>query len=278
MRNGRRGSMGKNRKKYVAAATLAALALVGVALDTRLRVPFYTVETEELSILVDMVLLADLHSCAYGEGQIDIVGRVRRLSPKAVLLAGDIVDDKLPEENAWITVSALAAEFPCFYVTGNHEWWSGEAERICARMEQCGVTVLRGESAELALDSGEVVRLYGIDDPESGLSERQLSSLNVPEEDFTLLLAHRPEGITDYLAHPFDMVVSGHAHGGQWRFPGLVNGLYAPHQGLLPRYAGGQYQVDGADLIVSRGLSRESTRIPRLFNRPELVVIQITPK
>ena len=59
---------------------------------------------------------------------------------------------------------------------------------------------------------------------------------------------------------------------------GLVNGLYAPHQGLLPRYAGGQYQVDGADLIVSRGLSRESTRIPRLFNRPELVVIQITPK
>ena len=278
MRNGRRGSMGKNRKKYVAAATLAALALVGVALDTRLRVPFYTVETEELSIPVDMVLLADLHSCAYGEGQIDIVGRVRRLSPKAVLLAGDIVDDKLPEENAWITVDALAAEFPCFYVTGNHEWWSGEAERICARMEQCGVTVLRGESAELALDSGEVVRLYGIDDPESGLSERQLSSLNVPEEDFTLLLAHRPEGITDYLAHPFDMVVSGHAHGGQWRFPGLVNGLYAPHQGFFPRYAGGQYQVDGADLIVSRGLSRESTRIPRLFNRPELVVIQITPK
>jgi hypothetical protein len=271
--------MRKNRKKIAVIAALAALVLVGAAaLDNRLRVLFYTVETEELSIPVDMVLLTDLHSCAYGEGQLDIVGRVRRLSPKAVLLAGDIVDDKLPEENAWITVDALAAEFPCFYVTGNHEWWSGEAERICARMEQCGVTVLRGEGAELSLDSGETLRICGIDDPDSGLSENQLARLSVPAEGFTLLLAHRPERIDDYLQHPFDLIVSGHAHGGQWRLPGLVNGLFAPHQGLFPRYAGGQYAVDGADFIVSRGLARESTKIPRLFNRPELVVIQIIPK
>lgn len=270
--------MRKSRKRIVVIAILAALLLFGAALDTRLRVPFYTVETAELSVPAALAVLTDLHSCAYGEGQMDIVGRVRRLEPDAVLLVGDIVDDELPEENAWTTVNALASEFPCFYVTGNHEWRSGEAERICAQMEEYGVTVLRGEGAELALDNGETLHLFGIDDPDSGLSESQLSALTVRPEDFTILLAHRPERIGDYLRYPFDLVVSGHAHGGQWRLPGLINGLYAPHQGFFPRYAGGQYQVDGADLIVSRGLSRENTKLPRIFNRPELVVIQITPQ
>lgn len=260
------------------AALAAAGVLAAAALDCRLRVPFYTVETAELSVPAALAVLTDLHSCAYGEGQMDIVGRVRRLEPDAVLLVGDIVDDELPEENAWTTVNALASEFPCFYVTGNHEWRSGEAERICEEMARYGVTVLRGEGAELLLDNGEALHIFGIDDPDSGLSEEQLTALEVRPEGFSLLMAHRPERIDDYLTHPFDLVVSGHTHGGQWRIPGLVNGLLAPHQGLFPRYAGGQYQVGDAALIVSRGLARESTKIPRIFNRPELVVIQITPK
>lgn len=94
---------------------------------------------------------------------------------------------------------------------------------------------------------------------------------------FTLLLAHRPEYIDHYLDYNFDLILSGHAHGGQWRLPGIINGLYAPNQGLFPKYAGGQYNINGTVFIVSRGLSRESTRIPRIFNRPELVIIDIVP-
>lgn len=66
-----------------------------------------------------------------------------------------------------------------------------------------------------------------------------------------------------------------HAHGGQWRIPGVLNGLYAPNQGLFPKYGGGRYDFDGQTMIVSRGLARESTRAPRFFNRPELVVIEV---
>ena len=73
----------------------------------------------------------------------------------------------------------------------------------------------------------------------------------------------------------FDLVVSGHAHGGQWRLPGLINGIYAPHQGLFPSYAGGRYDLGTTTLIVSRGLARESTPVPRIFNRPELVIVEI---
>ena len=110
-------------------------------------------------------------------------------------------------------------------------------------------------------------------------AEGQLSQAGsqVEPETFSVLLAHRPERIEAYLESPFDLVVSGHAHGGQWRIPGILNGFIAPNQGLFPQYAGGQYDFEDAALIVSRGLARESTRIPRIFNRPEVVVIDLTP-
>ena len=94
---------------------------------------------------------------------------------------------------------------------------------------------------------------------------------------YTILLAHRPEELELYASLGFDLVLTGHAHGGQWRIPGVLNGLYAPDQGLFPRYAGGRYELDGTVMIVSRGLARESTRVPRFYNRPELVMIELKP-
>jgi predicted MPP superfamily phosphohydrolase len=92
----------------------------------------------------------------------------------------------------------------------------------------------------------------------------------------TVLLAHRPEYIDSYLDYDFDLILSGHAHGGQWRIPLLINGLYAPNQGWFPKYAGGRYELGNSTFIVSRGLAKESVRVPRIFNPPELVVIDIT--
>lgn len=135
------------------------------------------------------------------------------------------MDDVLPEENAWTTVSALAEQWPCFYVTGNHEWWSGEAERICDHMEALGVHVLRGDAMTMELN-GEKITFCGIDDPDSGESGQQLSQLEKCDkgDTFTILLAHRPEEITSYLDGAYDLILSGHAHGGQWRIPGILNG------------------------------------------------------
>ena len=264
---------------WILAALLTA-ALLAVACDSRLVLRTYTVETEKLSAPVRLAVLADLHSCDYGAGQRDLMDMVEGLNPQpdAVLLAGDIVDDKLPEDNAWTTIDSLAAVYPCFYVTGNHEWRGGEAERICEQMETCGVTALRGEAVSLTTQNGQTIQICGIDDPDAG-AEEQLSRAGsqAEPETFSVLLAHRPERIEAYLRYPFDLVVSGHAHGGQWRIPGILNGLIAPNQGLFPKYAGGRYDFANAALIVSRGLARESTRVPRIFNRPELVVIDLTP-
>lgn len=257
---------------------LLALLLL-TALDTRLRVVSYEVPSEKVAAPVRLAVLADLHSCEYGEGQQKLLDAVAAQDPDAVALVGDIVDDVLPEENAWTTVSALTAQWPCFYVTGNHEWWSGEAERICREMEALGVHVLQGDAVTAELN-GQEITFCGIDDPDSGASEQELSQLKErdKEDGFTILLAHRPEEISSYLSGAYDLILSGHAHGGQWRIPGILNGLYAPNQGLFPAYAGGRYPFDGTVFLVSRGLARESTRIPRIFNRPEVVVADIVPE
>ena len=86
-----------------------------------------------------------------------------------------------------------------------------------------------------------------------------------------------PERVAEY--DGFDLVLAGHAHGGQWRLPKLLNGLFAPDQGLFPQYAGGMYSLPaGGAMLVGRGLSRETTRVPRFYNRPEVVVVDILPK
>lgn len=265
----------KIRRRLLLGCMTAAAVLLLLALDNRLVVRRYQIETEKVTETVRLAIVSDLHSCAYGKSQRELLDAVTAEEPDLVLLPGDIVDDVLPEDNAWTVLEALAEKWPCCYVTGNHEWWSGEAERICRDMEALGIHVLRGKSIEIDI-KGQTFTVFGIDDPDSG--EDQLSAVSaVAGEGYAILLAHRPERIDSYLSGRFDLIVSGHAHGGQWRLPGLINGLYAPNQGLFPQYAGGRYDFGEQVLLVSRGLSRESTRIPRLFNPPELVTAEITP-
>lgn len=260
----------------------AAIAAAAAALNTRLTLRHYTVESDKVSQSVRLVLLTDLHSCDYGEGQGELLDAVEKQHPDLVLLGGDILDDDptLPEEDAWTVVESLGRSYPTYYVTGNHEFWSGRAEEIKARMAGCGVTVLAGEAVTVVVQ-GQPIRICGIDDPAVGedtwQAQLEQAAQGVEGEEFSILLTHRPERVESYRGLGFDLILAGHAHGGQWRIPLLLNGLLAPNQGFFPAYAGGRYEVDGSALIVSRGLARESTRVPRIFNPPELVVVDLVP-
>ena len=95
--------------------------------------------------------------------------------------------------------------------------------------------------------------------------------------DFSLLLSHRPEFTKLFSSLPINLILSGHTHGGQVRIPYLLNGLYAPNQGLFPKYAGGLYELDSSKrqyLVISRGLSL-NYRLPRVFNPSEIVFITL---
>lgn len=272
--------MRKRTKIILGAAAAAALVTGAAALDQRLTVRTYGVYSDKLTAPVRLAVLADLHSCRYGCGQTELLSALEHAKPDAVLLPGDIVDDDMPEGPAWDLLTALVQRWPACYVTGNHEWWGGDAERIKEEIDHLGIWVLDGAEADLELN-GQAIRFLGLDDPAAGsLYGEEHAALIAPRdpEHFTVLLAHRPERWAEYPALGADLTVNGHAHGGQWRLPGLVDGVFAPDQGLLPKYAGGLYAHDGMTQIVSRGLARESTRVPRLFNRPELVVVELTPK
>lgn len=262
-------------------AILVALALI--ALDERLILRTYTVASPKLTAEVRLAVVTDFHSSDNAD---DVVAMVASCAPDAVLMVGDMFDDDTqnrPTERTLSLMRQLSAQYPCYYVSGNHEAWTGEMDALYQQTEEAGVTVLRMSSGVLTV-RGQRIALCGVPDPyEMVLSgapdtEEQLRQAleDVDSADFAVLLAHRPELLAKYAQFPLDLVVSGHAHGGQVRIPGVLNGLYAPNQGWFPKLAGGAYTQDGTTLIVSRGLAVR-TRLPRIFNRPEVVLVRCVP-
>lgn len=262
-------------------AILVILTLI--ALDERLILRTYTVVSPKLTAEVRLAVVTDFHSSDNAD---DVVAMVASCAPDAVLMVGDMFDDDIanrPTERTLSLMRQLSALYPCYYVSGNHEAWTGEMDALYQQTEEAGVTVLRMSSGVLTV-RGQRIALCGIPDPYemvfSGApdTEEQLRKAleDVDSADFTVLLAHRPELLAKYAQFPLDLVVSGHAHGGQVRIPGVLNGLYAPNQGWFPKLAGGAYTQDGTTLIVSRGLAVR-TRLPRIFNRPEVVLVRCVP-
>jgi predicted MPP superfamily phosphohydrolase len=143
------------------------------------------------------------------------------------------------------------------------------------------VHILEGD-CEVVQIKQQRVNICGVDDPDVGeqIFDRQLADAFRFADPYlyTILLSHRPERFERYAAYDCDLALTGHAHGGQWRDPFGIGGLFAPDQGFFPKYTSGIYIMNGTQMLVSRGLSRESTRLPRIFNPPELVVIDIGPK
>ena len=269
--------------RRVAFFSLAA-ALILPGLYNKLKIVNYTIESDKIDTPVRIALVTDLHSCSYGEHESELIDAIDSQDPDIILLGGDIFDDKLPNDNTVDFLEGIAGRYPVYYVTGNHEFWGGtdQYELQMSILDEFDIPRLQGDV--LALDiNGNSIGLAGVDDYDGYLVDEDLilenqfvnAYLSLDADMYNIILAHRPEYIDTYSAHNYDLALCGHAHGGQWRIPGILNGLYAPNQGLFPKYAGGLYEAGNTTMIVSRGLARESTRLPRLYNRPELVIIDL---
>ena len=273
----------RKKHRWILPVLAILVVLTLIALDERLTLRTYTVASPKLTAEVRLAVVTDFHSSDNAD---DVAAMTASCAPDAVLLVGDLFDDDTqnrPTERTLSLMRQLSAQYPCYYVSGNHEAWTGEMDALYQQTEEAGVTVLRMSSGVLTV-RGQRIALCGIPDPYemvfSGApdTEEQLRQAleDVDSADFTVLLAHRPELLAKYAQFPLDLVVSGHAHGGQVRIPGVLNGLYAPNQGWFPKLAGGAYTQDGTTLIVSRGLAVR-TRLPRIFNRPEVVLVRCVP-
>lgn len=273
-----------------AALTGAALTLPGFYTGLKLR--RYTLAAPALTAPLRLALISDFHACDYGPEASRLTTAIHKAAPDLILMTGDIFDFRQNRQNTEALLRALAGKYPSYYVTGNHEYRNqGRAlPGDMALLKRCGVTRLSGERINVTIGT-QTLTICGVDDPDSIRAKaaasrqgrpcrtfyQQLSTLRElpPTGNYTILLSHRPEHFPLYACPAFDLVLCGHAHGGQWRIPGLLNGLYAPNQGLFPPYAGGEYHKGTTTMIVSRGLARENTRVPRFYDPPELVIIDL---
>ena len=277
----------KKRRKTIWIIILIVFVISLPGYYCGLTVRNYEVVDARIVGTVRIALVTDLHSCKYGKHQEKLLKAIEEQKPDLVLLGGDIIDDHLPTGPAEAFLAGISGKYPIYYVTGNHECWSGKDnyQASMAIIEKYKIQRLSGDCEVLSINGTELV-IGGIDDPyaamvESMIWNQELSDVkNTADEKapgaYVVLLTHRPEAFEAYVNKGFDLALAGHAHGGQWRIPGLINGMFAPDQGIFPKLAGGRYEKNGTTMIVSRGLARESTIVPRFCNPPELVIIELT--
>ncbi|MDR1363506.1 MAG: metallophosphoesterase [Spirochaetaceae bacterium] len=232
-----------------------------------------------------IALISDLHSDIYGKDQSPLLQRIVGISPDIIVLAGDIFDDIAPPAGTRLLLSGiknLLPKIPVFYVTGNHEYDSGNIGEMLGELADFNIDVLANDYK--LLESGGIpLVIAGIEDTNiqllCPLYDTNLADVVLAEASaynaYKILLCHRPEIALRYANYGFDLILSGHTHGGQVRLPPLLDGLYAPGQGLFPKYAGGLYRVGSGSIVVSRGLTTRRPLLPRIFNPPELVVIRL---
>ena len=230
-----------------------------------------------------IVHISDLHNKSFGKDQEYILDKISSASPDIIIVTGDLIDKRRFDlETSLLFIKGAMEIAPIYYVSGNHEALSGEYENITSQLINHGVIVLDDAKVELVKDNSKI-EILGLRDPAfitsrysdiTDTSEMK-ENLNIMRDDsiFQILLSHRPELIDIYSEKNIDMIFSGHAHGGQFRIPG-IGGIVAPGQGFFPKYESGSHILNNSTIYVSRGLGNSLIPI-RIFNRPEIVVVTL---
>lgn len=269
-------------KKKRTLIILAALAVVLLTLiiwviwsNVTLQLSTYTVNSEILPQNFDGFRIAhvsDLHNAEFGDGNEKLLKLLHESDPDIIAITGDIIDSARTDAAVDFVKEAIKIA-PCYYVTGNHE--AAVSKEIFEKLEitftELGVKIMRGSEAVIEQD-GEYISLIGIDDPRFAEFPESIDEVS-SFDGFKILLSHRPEFFDKYVDYGVDLVLSGHAHGGQFRLPG-IGGLVAPGQGLFPEYDAGMFSKDRTTMIVSRGIGNSIIPV-RFNNRPELVIVTL---
>ena len=225
--------------------------------------------------------ISDLHNAEFGENNSKIIDILKNQNPDIIAVTGDLVDSNHTNIDIAVSFMKQAVKIaPCFYVTGNHEAWTEQYNELESKLIECGVNVLHDTYFYLE-KNGTKIKLVGIDDPsftkgyeltEESIIETKLKEFNL-EDSYTILLLHRPEYFKTYVNSNIDLVLTGHAHGGQFRLP-FIGGLVAPNQGLFPKYDSGLFTENNTNMVVSRGIGNSIIPV-RINNRPEVIMIKL---
>lgn len=227
--------------------------------------------------------VSDFHNTNSKKLQEDVLTELKCINPDIIVITGDYIDSRKTDTALALSYAEkLLGIAPVYMSAGNHE-------AACVydyppfekNMLALGIKVLRNE-CEAIEKHGQLISILGIDDPlfiadydadKYEKTDKVIDSINYDKNIFTVTLSHRPEIFGVYVENKQDLVLSGHAHGGQFRIP-FIGGLYTPTEGLFPKYSEGIHEESDTTMIVSRGIGSSVFPI-RLNNRPELVIITL---
>ncbi len=276
---------------YIISAVILLCCILGVFLYFQnnwisvKRVKFKSSKLPEAFHGFRMICLSDLHNKCFFPHQKPIFDVLQLERPDAILFCGDLIDGRTSSnnmQNAITLMQGCLKYAPVYYVSGNNEAKNPHFDTLILRLQNLGVYILRNNKFTLSRH-GSKLTLLGLDDMDfySGRKKAErifvlrqaLNALSASTSGFKILLSHRPELIDLYNQSNIQVVLSGHAHGGQFRLPG-VGGLFAPGQGLFPKYTAGLHHFSHFSLAITRGLGNSSFPF-RLFNRPEILVLTL---
>lgn len=278
------------KKKLIILAVIVSLLIASIAWiiwgNTALELNTYMIPSERLPKAFDKYRIAhvsDLHNTEMGEDNENLFAMLREAEPDIICITGDLIDSRNTDIEIALRFAKGAMKIaPCYYVSGNHEARISEYDELKIGLKALGVVILEDEKAEINLDN-EKILLIGVNDPsyqtdylfgdDETVMREKLSELHSKEDGYTILLSHRPELFEIYKEAKVDLVLSGHAHGGQFRLP-FVGGLVAPNQGLFPKYDAGLYTEETTNMIVSKGIGNSILPF-RFNNRPEVILIEL---
>ena len=276
--------MKKKLWRILPAVLIAAAVLL--TSGQRLDVTRYTLETDKLENNWKLAVLSDLHNKTFGEGNSQLLEKIREYRPDTILICGDMVTRGDPDVSVALDLCReLAKIAEVYYIYGNHEGILQYAEGgpqipLDQYLAETGVHLLYGGLYRL-YNGDDVIELFARSMDARQYREsakgRQQAAEFVEKDGYKLAMSHFPDLFYEAMADMnFDLAVAGHYHGGQIILPG-IGGLYAPEIGWFPEYYGGAYPLKHATLIISRGLGN-GTWVPRINNAPELVLIDIVAK
>ena len=279
----------KNRIKIIAIFLLSVIipSCILIYEDKNLELNTYKICSEDLPSEFDgfrIVHVSDLHNANFGKDNEKLIDMISEAQPDIIAITGDVVDSRRTDIDISVEfVKQVMKIAPCYYVTGNHEARIGDEYSLLEeKLKKAGVIILDDEVAFIER-FGALIEIMGLKDPTfsvSGTTEMEaetvaekLKSLENSESCFTLLLSHKPEFFDIYVENDIDLVLSGHAHGGQFRFP-FLGGIIAPGQGIFPKYDAGLFEKNSTNMIASRGIGNSIIPL-RINNRPEIILIEL---
>ena len=229
-----------------------------------------------------IIQISDFHNNTSSKLTKKLIAEIKNQKPNIIVITGDLIDStKTNVDIAIDMIKEIIEIAPVYYVTGNHEARTNEYDNLKSQMIELGVKILENEAQEIQLNNS-TINILGINDPsfnkerdilDSEIVKSNMENIRYNEDDFTILLSHRPEVFKIYVEKNIDLVFTGHAHGGQIRLP-FIGGIIAPNQGALPEYTDGIYREKDTTMVVSRGIG--NSIIPfRVNNRPELVIVEL---